>query len=455
MYPKLRLLGLALTVGTTIFNPVAVRAASDEQLSAIQRQIEALKNDYQARIGALELRLRQAESDAAAARAETARAAAVPPTATTAATPQAASPPAPNTPPAAANAFNPAISAVLNGTFGQYSRDPSTTKVPGFLLGGEAGLGKRGFSLGESEVSFSANVDQALYGNLTLSIDGENQVGVEEAYLQTTSLPWGLTAKAGRFFSGIGYLNEKHAHDWSFIDAPLPYRAFLNKQYGDDGIQVRWLAPTDFFLEFGGEAFRGDSFPAGNASNRGKGAGSLFAHTGGDIGINSSWLAGLSYLDTKANNRVNGDDTFRGRDNLGIASLVYKWAPDGNPIERNLTLSGEYFLGRENGTLNGVSFDTGRTGWYVQGVYQFMPRWRVGLRHDEVRADDVVGALKGTTIDNLGHTPRSNSALLEFDTSEFGRFRAQYSRDESNATTDNIILGQYTIVFGPHGAHRF
>jgi hypothetical protein len=35
------------------------------------------------------------------------------------------------------------------------------------------------------------------------------------------------TVRAGRFFSGIGYLNEQHAHTWDFVDTPLAYRAML------------------------------------------------------------------------------------------------------------------------------------------------------------------------------------------------------------------------------------
>lgn len=359
------------------------------------------------------------------------------------------------TQPASAGAFNPAIAAVLNGQFGAFSKNPDAAKVPGFQLGDEALPGPRGFSLGESEIAMSANIDPYLFGNLILSFGRENDVSVEEAFIQTTSLPWGFTAKAGRFFSGIGYLNERHAHDWDFIDAPLPYRAMLNKQYGDDGIQLRWLAPVDMFVEFGAEAFRGDAFPAANAANQGKGAFSGFVHVGDDINESSSWLAGLSFLQTRSSNRFDGTDNFSGKDNTGIASLVYKWAPNGNPVERNLIVNGEFFLGNEEGLFDGVGINQQRSGWYLQAVYQFMPRWRFGVRHDEVDAENVPDALLGTAIDPQGHTPNNNSALLEFDTSEFGRFRLQFNRDGANRSPNNEFLAAYTAIFGPHGAHRF
>src|SRR5260370_41320209 len=94
-------------------------------------------------------------------------------------------------------------------------------------------------------------------------------VNVEEAYIQTTALGEGITIRAGRMFSGIAYLNERHAHDWSFSDASLPYRAFLNNQYGDDGVQARWLAPANIFLEFRAEWLRGGSVPARGRAKHG------------------------------------------------------------------------------------------------------------------------------------------------------------------------------------------
>ena len=197
--------------------------------------------------------------------------------------------------------------------------------IPGFVVADEAGLPDRGFTLDESEVTLSANVDHVMSAVLTVSFDGqEGGVNVEEAYVQSLDLPGGLTAKAGRFFSGVGYLNERHSHDWQFMDAPLPYRAFLGGQYGDDGVGVRWLAPTDIYLQFGAEWFRGDPFPAGNADDHGSGTIAAFVKTGDDINDEWSWLASLSWLKAKADQRDVGGDIFTGDDNTGIATAVLK-----------------------------------------------------------------------------------------------------------------------------------
>jgi hypothetical protein len=157
----------------------------------------------------------------------------------------------------------------------------------------------------------------------------------------------------------------------------------------------------------------------------------LFVHTGADLGVSSSYLAGLSYLHTSATDRESGGDLFSGDTDLAIASLIYKWAPGGNPLVRNLTIAGEYFWGNDNGTFNGIDVDQSHTGWYVQGVYQFMPRWSAGLRIAGLDSDDPGAALLGTQLDPMGHSPMDYTALLEFDTSEFGRLRLQYTHDDA------------------------
>ncbi|MGE5146670.1 MAG: hypothetical protein ACM3N5_07965 [Candidatus Eiseniibacteriota bacterium] len=441
--------------------PQAAYAVSDEDFQQLKKALDTLVKERaadQARIRALEGRVKSAEAEARAAKAaaEGAKAGAPPAPATTqAAAPPPPPPPPPSGAPATQNAFNPAIGVVLNGNVDHFGRDPDRAKIPGFALGDDATPGTKGFSLDESEINLSANIDQALYGELTVSYPGDETVSVEEAFIQSLSLPYGFVAKGGRFFSRIGYLNEQHAHAWDFIDAPLPYRAMLNNQYGDDGVQLRWLAPTDFLLEFGGEWFRGDAFPA-TPANGGKGTYTTYVRSGGDVGTEHSWQAGLSYMHNDAKDLDSqGGNAFTGQSDLGIASLVWKWAPDGNPIERNLKLQSEFFFRHQHGLFNEASYDGNQTGWYIQGVYQFMPQWRIGARYDQLSSSTVGADLAGSVLDNQGRTPRRYSGLVEYDTSEFGRFRLQYNRDDSDVDPDNAVLFQYTVTFGSHGAHQY
>src|SRR6266581_2152085 len=152
---------------------------------------------------------------------------------------------------------------------------------------GEVGPGVRGFSLGESELALAANIDHNFRGTLIASISPEDSIGVEEGYIQTLSLSYGFTVKAGRFFSGVGYQNQIHAHAWDFTDAPLANKVFLGNQLNEDGIQLKWVAPTSLYWDVGVEAGRGRQFPAGPAGGRNKNgvsSGNVFAHVGGDLG---------------------------------------------------------------------------------------------------------------------------------------------------------------------------
>ena len=354
------------------------------------------------------------------------------------------------------NRFNPAISAILSGQYAHLSKDPANYALPGFVLGSEeVGPGARGLSLAESEITLSANVDNLFYGQMTTSLTPENTISVEEAYIQTLALPAGITAKFGRFKSAIGYQNSQHAHTWDFIDPPLVYRAMLGNQYADDGIQLTWLAPTDLYLELGGEAFRGDAFPASGAAHDGLGSYTLFAKLGGDVGLSSAWKLGLSHLAATARNRQTDTLTFNGDSHVNIVDFVWKWAPNGNPYRHNFKLQAEYFWGDEKGRYNLGLVDLKRHGWYAQGIYQFMPRWRAGLRYGEAKSDNPGAAFTGTALDPRGITPRRTSFMVDFSNSEFSRIRVQFNRDESTGKADDQFYVQYLMSLGSHGAHQF
>jgi hypothetical protein len=354
------------------------------------------------------------------------------------------------------NAFNPAISVILTGTYAQFSNDPATYTIPGFALADGVGPGTQGFGLGESELSFAANVDDQYYGRFTVSFDSESNASVEEAFLETIGLGEGVTIRGGRFLSGIGYLNNKHSHTWDFVDQPLVYRAMLGDQLKDDGVQVVWVAPTDMFMQLGAEALRGNTFPAGGDANSGRGTTTLFAHFGGDYNVSNSWSGGVSYVNAKSDNRTDSSGgSFTGTSNLAIFNYVWKWAPDGNIMQKNFTLQTEYFLQSLNGTYTGLPVDSNQNGYYIQGVYQFIPRWRVGLRYDNLHADDPGVAFAGTALATDGQNPHRWSTMVDFSRTEFSHFRLQYNQDNSGPQTDNEIYFQYTMALGAHGAHSY
>jgi hypothetical protein len=373
-------------------------------------------------------------------------------------------------------AFNPAFSLILAGTYGNLQRDPAIPAT-GFAMDQNPGH-EQGFNLGESEMGVSANIDPEYRGVATFSLAPAGGISVENAFVQTTSLGSGLNVKFGRFFSGLGYLNEQHAHAWDFADQPLAYAVLWNNQLGEDGVQLKWLAPTEMFLEIGGETGKGRSFPGTDTAKNGSGVNILFAHIGDDIGIEHSWRAGISWHQTRRvkatstavpdllNTAGGVSDSFSGDSHTAGLDLVWKYAPNGNIRERYLKFQGEYFQRKESGDL---TYDTAgrnitdtyavtRNGWYVQSVYQFMPRWRTGLRYDRLDPGVAqVGALNAANvIANYTFNPTRTTLMLDYSPSEFSRFRFQLAQDNSRQNlTDNQFFVQYIMSMGAHGAHSY
>src|SRR5258706_14367830 len=201
--------------------------------------------------------------------------------------------------PQSESALNPAVSVILNGVYSNLQRDPNTYRINGFVPTlGDVSPGKRGLSLGESELAFASNIDHLFRGTLIASISPDDSIGVEEGYIQTIGLSNGFTVKAGRFFSGVGYQNQIHAHAWDFTDAPLAMKAFLGAQLNEDGIQFKWVAPTSLYFDVGVELGRGRAFPGTDRNKNGFGSSNLFTQLGGDIGPSVFWQTGPSYLTT-------------------------------------------------------------------------------------------------------------------------------------------------------------
>ena len=468
---------MAAAVAATLAGPGTAAAVTDAQMRELREQIQQIRREYERRIDALEQRLKQAEGTAGKAEAAASRAQATAVGAEAAASSAGARP-------AGENAFNPAVSLILNGVLANLSQDPARHQITGFVpTGGEVGPGNRGLSLAETELVFSANVDPNFRGTLIAALGSDDTIAVEEGYIQGIGLSHGLGIKAGRFLANAGYVNEIHPHAWDFVDAPLANKVFLGKQLADDGVQLKWVAPTETFVELGAEIGRGRAFPGTNRDKNGAGAANLFARLGGDIGASTAWRLGLSHLRTRAQNRSYDDldstgtqvnNSFSGSSRLWVLDGVLKWAPNGNPGYNNFKLQGEYFRRREDGTLSydtasaslGRQSDTYRSaqsGWYAQGVYQFMPRWRAGYRYDRLDSGTVKlglvdsGALTAADFPvYAAHNATRNTLMLDFNPSEFSRLRLQFASDKSRlGVTDKQVFLQYIMSLGAHGAHKF
>lgn len=444
---------LAIATSMTLSSTSAL-AASDADINALRAEIQNMRQAYESRIADLESKLNKMETTQKSDVSEKAT----------------AEPTAVASRKIFDNKFNPSIGVILNGKYSSFSEDSS--EIAGFAVGEEGERGREGIAVDESELNFSASVDDKFYGSLTAAIvreDGEDIVELEEAYVQTLpgfGLPDGLSVKAGRAFWTLGYLNEHHSHADDFADRPLPYRVFLNKSYNDDGLEASYVLPTDIYAEVGGGVFRGDDFPYGSGDGEDVEAWSAYARIGSDIGHNQSWRLGGYVLSGEASGgRATNEDavSFIGDSNLYVTDLRYVWAPTGNMREQEVILQGEYFWRDEDGTYEdtdagtgAVAFDDSSSGWYTQLVYKFDPQWRVGARYSQLDAADVPAGLVGSALDSGGHDPRAYALMVDWTNSEFSRLRFQYNHEElSNDRDDNQFILQYVMSIGAHGAHKY
>lgn len=390
--------------------------------------------------------------------------------------------------------YMPAISLIMDVSYVNRSLKDDIVahlEVPGVahgLLGSHSHDGdshatynaNNGFNLNYAELVLSSSVDPFF------TMDGvfhfsEHGVEIEEIFFTSTALGYGLRVKGGKFNSNFGYLNEQHHHVWDFSDMPLVYESFLGMHgINEVGAQVQWVAPTSTYLMIGAEALQGENEQMfgndtiGNVEDpiaKGSSAPSLFvayAKTSFDI-EDTTVLAGLSYA--HGSSRIDhssdeeGPHAFSGDSSLYGADLVVKHQFDSYSF---LTWQSEWLM-RD---MEGIQFnfdDKGavaskpnlekkQSGLYTQLIYGIDQNWRIGARYDTIFQNDVIA--NGMNLDKPNNLNKY-SAMIEYKTSEFARFRLQYNRNEAlydedgmKRKIDTVIL-QANISIGAHGAHSF
>lgn len=188
------------------------------------------ESTQEARIAALEARLRELEATRAAQAEEDEldrllRAA------------EAGSPPAVPRPSTSASALNPLISVIPDFTalFQQVSGDDEELAA----VFGEMFEEGNPFSLREIEVEFRAPVSPEADAVAILAV-GEEETAFEEAFLHLHDLPWELSAKVGRFKLGFGRANAIHNHDQPLMTRPLVHQVL----FGTEGTAVDGVSIT-------------------------------------------------------------------------------------------------------------------------------------------------------------------------------------------------------------------
>jgi hypothetical protein len=327
----------------------------------------------------------------------------------------------------------------------------------------ELGARSQGLQLGHSDLSASGSVGKFFKAKLTgvaETHEGKLETGLEEAWLETTSLPMGLQLRAGRFASQVGYQNAQHPHADDFVERPLLYRALLGGHWSDDGLRLNWTAPTSQYLMFGVEAFRGKRLVAEASNEPGTlGALALVAKMGDDFNRSNSWQLGLSHIRNRRQAAVedHGHEEehedhgakFSGR-NTSMLDATWKWSPNGNNRAEQLKLGFE--TARTTGLNLGQDYGNRHQSHAVSAVWRFNPSWEVGARSDWLKVsmpeeDHPTGKI------------REHALMVAYKPSHMQTVRLQYTTQRDvvgfEAPAKNAVQLQYVMAFGAHGAHPY
>ena len=339
----------------------------------------------------------------------------------------------------------------------------------------ELGARDQGTGLGPSDLILRGAFNEHLSGEVIVGFHTEDQKlekHVENAWVQTRSLPQGLQLRAGRFASQIGYLNELHPHTDDFTQRPLLYRGFLGGHWYDDGIRLNWTAPTPFYLRLGAEVFQGTKLVPEATSDSTSRVTTLNVKMGHDIGQSSSWQWGLSHVRNEREALVQAHDPtaeahshaakFSGQ-RMWISDLVWKWAPYGNNRNQQLRLNWEYAQVSGINRFADGSMRHRASSWGA--VWKFNPAWEAGVRSDwlEVHKPEDHG---GGDIEFGKGQLRENAIMVAYKPTHTQVVRLQWTQQgasgangEGEAVFANparrSIQLQYVIGFGAHGAHAY
>ena len=102
------------------------------------------------------------------------------------------------------------------------------------------------------------------------------------------------------------------------------------------------------------------------------------------------------------------------------------------------------------------AYSSRQSGWYLQGVYQFMPHWRVGLRTERLHPGTPGYGINAGLVGVDAGNPTRHTAMVDWSPSEFSRWRLQIAQDRARpGPADLQWLVQYQMSLGAHGAHSY
>ena len=357
--------------------------------------------------------------------------------------------------------FNPSIGLVGETIFSYRSRGSSQTGSdrPG------------GFDVFQRsvELNAAASVDPfaKAYVVANASADaqtGESTFNIEEAAIQTTSLPWNLELKAGRFFGEFGRLSYIHDHELPVVNRPLVLDQYIGGESRTDGAQINWLLPVEHYVSLTlgfGNQFGGDVPPNNVGDYRTPGGWNYWGRlsTYFDLTPDISLEPGISGLWNPKTQDHGGPfpqpdgNTFTERERRLVgADLALTWKPLRNNQFQSLTWGTEVLYSDNRYDVTDPSGNalpsTSVPSWglYSYLAYKFHRQWTTGFLFDWVEN------LQNNKAKTYAYSPYITWAL-----SHWNQLRLQYTYTAPNAAaaayglhSDNAVYLQWAWIIGSH-----
>jgi hypothetical protein len=333
--------------------------------------------------------------------------------------------------------FNPSIGLVID-TVGSYKENS----------GGN-------FEFRSAELGISANIDPFARGYAIINGTSDS-VDVEEAAIVTTTLPYNLTVKGGRFFADFGRFSKFHDHDLPFVNRPVVLDRFVGGESQADGAEVSYLAPLEQYLTLTLGAYNkigADNQQVDNNTPRALSRFTYLARPATFFSLNDSnsvdlgsTLAYTPRVDTFTTDTGQQAGDSKQRYLAGV-DITYRYTPLSQAQYRGLMWGTEFLYNREDWNAGDDTSPLFRRtdAW---GMYSYIEprltrRYYVGFLFDY--AQDLSRA--------VGET-KAYSPYFTIWLSEFQRLRVQYTYFDQPLNHESQFFAQWTAVLGSH-VHGF
>lgn len=300
-----------------------------------------------------------------------------------------------------------------------------------------------------TELIFFGPLDTTFDGTLNFAAhneDGEMKPEVHEAYLSSSKLIPSSRIKAGKFFLGVGRLNQFHQHDWAFTSTPRVQKDFFAEEAViDTGIEYSILLPFESYWDLTVGVTNGYTYGHGD-------------QVGAKPHVPTHYIHPVNFVDFGEAGALQWGANYLGRtDSVGVQTQLYGFdfvfkKYDGKTL--SFLLQSEIWYRKLSGLATETTEDLGA---YIYPQFSLDDRLSLGLRIDLFKELSKVSASDGSKQENFNFALVPN---LTYRHSEFTLFRMSYSYDhQGNAgladTINQQILLQMTLFLGAHPTHSF